>query len=190
MSARDGLPRALAVTAALAALPWALGAAPLVRFTRERIELHARPGALTVDGRYVYENPWPLPLVQGLDVPFAQGDGQAAPATVAAFVVDAGGAETPLPVRWVLGRPRVSVTVPARGAVELRVRFEQVCAAGRGTYLLTTTRPWGRPLVEAEYLVRTDRVRLVRSSLPLDAGDRTVRRDFLPEDDWRLEWSP
>lgn len=68
------LERPLAVVAALAALPWALGLVPLARFTRERIELEVRPGALVVDGRYVYENPLPLPVTQGLDVPFFTDD--------------------------------------------------------------------------------------------------------------------
>lgn len=70
---------------ALLLLPWATGAVPLVRFVRERIELRVRGDALVVEGRYVYENPLPFPVTQGLDVPFATDDGQVAPATIEAW---------------------------------------------------------------------------------------------------------
>lgn len=183
----------LVAAACLAALVLeGAGIVPVVRFTRERIEIRVRPEAFEVDGTYVYSNPLPIPWTRGLRVPFHVDGDQRAPATVAVTEVRADGGvdRRGIPVRWLGGEPRFTVGVPASGSTTVRVRFVQTAPYGTGTYLLTTTRPWGRPLDRADYLLRTDGVRITGSNYPLDGPDGLSfsREEFMPERDWTFTW--
>lgn len=170
------------------------GIIPAVRFTRERIEVTVRLDSIDVDGLYVYANPLPFSWSQGLRVPFPTGPLQLAPATVAVTEVDpaTGKDSKALAVRWFSREPYFSIRVPAFGAKHVRVRFTQYSPGQVATYLLTTTRPWRRPLERGEYVLRPRGVRIAASNYPLD-GQGCVcftRREFMPDRDWSFAWEP
>ncbi|MGC4117068.1 MAG: hypothetical protein QM765_21405 [Myxococcales bacterium] len=161
------------------------GLVPAARFARERIVVRVRPCEIEVDGLYVYENPLPVPWTQGLSVPFPADRRQPRPAAVRASLVSPG-AERALPVLWASG-PRFDVPLPASGEATVRVRFTQRAPDRHGTYLLTTTRPWGRPLDRGEYVVIPEGVRIAHQSL--GEGLAAVRERFFPDADWTFEWT-
>ena len=180
-----------ALTLALGfALVLALGWLPVARFQAETIRITVEPEGYTVDGWYTYANPLPIPWVQGLVVPTASGEGLEAPASVAASLTRPWGED--LHVLWLLGRPRLQVPIPAREAVEIRITFHQQAPARRGTYLLKTTRPWGRPIEEAAFFLVPRCTRILGSSLDLEAvtGSGYRIRDFFPDTDWTFTWEP
>lgn len=170
----------------------AAGVIPVARFERERIAITVRAHSIGVDGLYIYRNPLPLPWMQGLTVPYVENATQLPPATLEAMLVDpATGAELrELPVRWILGAPRLDVPLPAAGEAHLRVRFSQMATAGSATYLLTTTAPWGHPLERGEYRLRPDGVRIHASNYQLEDGGTFTREHFMPAHDWTFHWSP
>ena len=175
------------------ALAWA-GFIPTFRFTRERIEVTVHPASVDVDGLYVYANPLPLSWSQGLRVPFATDALHPGPATVEVTEVDAAsGKDTKeLATHWFGEEPYFTIRVPAFAARHIRVRFTQYSPARSATYLLTTTRPWGRPLEEGEYVLRPLGVRIVASNYPLDGRGCLcfTRRHFMPDHDWSFTWLP
>lgn len=177
----------------LLALGWsAAGLIPAAQFQRERIEITIQPDSILVHGLYVYANPLPWPLTQGLRVPFPLEKGQAPPATVTVRAVDpqTGEEGAPLQVMWIGGNPHFSVRIPARGSSWVRLRFEQYTPQHSATYLLTTTQPWGRPLESGEYFLHPRGVQLTNSSYPFDQNDCLCfrRRNFMPEQEWRFSW--
>jgi hypothetical protein len=180
--------------AAAAALAWLAlvfaGVVPAARFARERIEITVRPGRIDVDGTYAFRNPLPFPILQGLSYPIPVDAAHPEPATIDAALL--GGEDAPeRSLGWyrLAGSPHFSVPVPAGGTARVRVRYSQD-SPGVGTYLLTTTRPWGRPLDRGEYQLKPVGVRIARSSYPLDGADGLsfARDGFMPDRDWRFEW--
>jgi len=171
---------------------WSAGIVPAVRFTRERIEVTVHADSIDVDGLYIYTNPLPIPLSQGLRVPFPTDAAHPAPATVEVREVDPLNQKDsePIDVRWVWGEPHFSIRVPAFGAKQVRVRYTQYSPTMSATYLLTTTQPWGRPLEQGEYILRPRGVRITTSNYPLDGQGCLcfTRRRFMPDRDWRFTW--
>jgi hypothetical protein len=167
------------------ALAWA-GIIPTFRFNRERIEVTVHPSFIEMDGIYVYANPLPIPWSQGLRVPFAVDPSHPAPATVEVPEVDAASGEDlkELAVRWFGAEPYFSISIPAFSSKPVRVRFTQYSPGKSATYLLTTTRPWGRPLEEGEYAGwRRDGFQCLRFRTPPRAGP------FRVADSPRQEWA-
>jgi hypothetical protein len=168
------------------------GMMPAVRFTRERIEVTVHPETIAVNGLYTYANPWPIPMSQGLSVPFPVDPSHPAPATVTVTEVDPRSGEDTrsIPAYWVGVEPYFSIRIPARGTMYVRVRYTQWTTAESATYILTTTRPWGKPLEQGEYLLQPRGVDITRSNYPLTGADRLsfVREQFMPDQDWRFTW--
>ncbi len=183
------------IVAAVLLVPVALvgaGVLPAVRVTREWITVTLRPEACEVSGVYEYTNPWFLPLTQGLSVPFPTDENHPAPATVRVSRVDpvTGRTTGELPVRWLGGRHHVTLHVPARSRVQIRVDYVQRSTDRSGTYILTTTRPWGRPLDLGKYRIRPECVTVTSSNYVLDGegGLSFALRGFMPAEDWRFSW--
>ena len=168
------------------------GLIPVAHFTGERIGITVRNEAIDVDGLYSYENPWPIPVSQGLSIPFPESTTRLPPATMAVEEVDlgTGRALRELPVYWVVGKPRFAVRISAFGSIHVRVRFTQRAATGSATYLLTTTQPWGLPLQRGEYILRPLDVRITGSNYSLDGQGHLsfVRERFMPEKEWSFTW--
>ncbi len=183
------------IVAAVLLVPVALvcaGVVPAVRFTREWITVTLRLEACEVSGVYEYKNPWFLPLTQGLSVPFPTDENHPAPATIRVSRVDpaTGRSAGELPVRWLGGRHHVTLHVPARSRVRMRVDYVQRSTDRSGTYILTTTRPWGRPLDFGKYSIRPECVNVTSSNYVLDGRDGLsfARRGFMPAEDWHFSW--
>jgi hypothetical protein len=166
----------------------------LVRFTRERIEITVSPDHFVVDGIYFYQNPLPIPWIRGLSIPFFKNDDQSPPATVEVSEMNSGNEASghELAVRWIKDKPYFSVMIPPLGLTRVRVRFTQYAPKGEGTYLLTTTQPWRRPLDLGDYVLHPEGVRITGSSYALDNADRLSfsRRNFMPEKNWTFSWAP
>ena len=172
-------------------LPFLAGLVPTVRFVRERIDVTLAPDEVRVHGVYVYRNPWPVPVVQGLAVPLPVDREHPMPTEVAALRLTQ--QREPLPVRTVLGAIGVELRFGPFEEVQVSVDYRQHAPTHEGRYLLTTTRSWRRALVAATYTLATKGVRLRRSSYPLErtaTGWAFERRDFMPPDDWRFAWEP
>ena len=61
--------RGLLTGLALVGIAIAVGVLPVVRFTWEQIDIYVGSDHVTVEGTYVYENPWPIPVAQGFSIP-------------------------------------------------------------------------------------------------------------------------
>ncbi|MBI5883749.1 MAG: hypothetical protein HZB91_11670 [Elusimicrobia bacterium] len=189
--------RNAATLLAAAVLAWccllAFGILPTVRFTRERIEVTVRPSSIEVDGLYVYENPWPVPVTQGLKYPILSDDLHPLPDSVLVTEADpATGEDIRIIPTLKLGRtPYYSVRLPAKGIRHIRVRYSQQARETRGAYLLTTTQPWRRPLERGEYLLKPVGVRVTSSSYPLDGPEAFsfVKQSFMPDKEWEFSWT-
>ena len=171
------------------ALPFAAGIYPVVSFTEEQIDVVVYPDHVEVSGRYVYRNRFPFAVVQGLSIPLPVDEDQPLPIFVAAWH---GTGEEPIPLRYVLGRHRFELRFAAGEEIHLRVDYRQQAPSGTARYILTTTRPWRRPLRRGVYRAFAKGVTLTSSSYPLEAdsdgASSFVREDFMPSRDWRLSW--
>ncbi len=180
----------LAAGALLCLLPFLAGVVPIVRFVGERIDIALEPDEILVAGRYVYRNPWPIPVTQGLTVPLPVDADHPMPTelTVTRLTPD----PTALPVRMLLGQVAAEVRFGPKEEIHVAVSYRQRAPTREGRYLLTTTRPWRRPLEAAVYTVRTKGVRLRRSNYDLvrTAPDRWTfeRTQFMPTADWQFSW--
>jgi len=177
------------VAVALPVGAWVTGVLPHLRFASEDIRIRVGADFYVVEGDYTYANPWPVPLGQGLDVPFP--DGVDPPQVIEAWT-DAGD----LPVRWFAGRPRLAVRAPALGDVTVHLRFRHPAPEQRGVYLVTSTRRWGRPLQKARFSLgwssphAGDRFTssTLHPVLDVENGGTVVYRDFWPDAEWRFSW--
>ncbi|MBI5623528.1 MAG: hypothetical protein HY924_07110 [Elusimicrobia bacterium] len=168
------------------------GVLPTARFTRERIEVTVRPSSIEVEGLYVYANPWPIPVTQGLKYPILSDEPHPLPDSVLVTEADPGTGEDlrVIPTLRLGGTPYYSVTLPARASRHIRVRYSQRARGGSGVYLLSTTGAWRRPLESGEYLLKTVGVRITSSSYPLDGPGASsfARRSFMPDKEWEFTW--
>jgi hypothetical protein len=130
-------------------LPFLTGYIPIVRFTEEEIIVVAHPRSIAVDAVYCYHNPFPFPVIQGCTIPFPEDEDHAPPLGVQLrqCLPD----EKAVPVSHSLGKYRFSIYFPAQAHVRIRLSYEQFTPRARGTYILTSTKPWGRPLEKAIY---------------------------------------
>ena len=176
--------------ALLALLPFLAGTVPLVRFDRERIDITLEPDEIVVSGHYVYRNPWPVPVTQGFTVPFPVDADHPMPTELTVAREDP--SPVPLPVAFLMGRPAFELRFGPKEEIRVAVGFRQRAAKRNGCYLLTTTRPWRRPLESAVYTLRGEGVTPVWSNYALEHTEPGVwsfeRTRFMPPADWRFSW--
>ncbi len=173
---------ALSMLALSLTLPFLSGIYPIARFARERIELYVRPGSITVIGYYVYKNPYPFPVVQGLSIPVPVDNDHPMPEAISVErlrpdVRDAGaegkggldlantdvqktggsGLNTRrgerMPLHYFPVAPRFELRFLPREEAVVKIRYTQKARVKKGIYLLTTTRPWQAPLEEGVYRI-------------------------------------
>jgi hypothetical protein len=180
----------LAVIALLAVLPFLAGLLPIVRFVRERIDIALYPEEVRVEGLYVYQNPWPFPVIQGFSIPLPVDATHPMPIELVAARLAPDAA--PIPIRNILGQDGFDLRFRAHEEVKVLVRYRQLAPTREARYLLLTTRPWRRPLEHAVYTLTPHGVALAGSNYDLRQGAPNVlafeRRDFMPPDDWRFSW--
>jgi len=178
------------LAACLAVLPFVAGLLPIVHFVRERIDIAIYPEEVQVEGLYVYRNPWPVPVTQGLTIPLPVDEIHPEPTELAAWRLppDVG----PIALHTYLGQHNLTLPFRAHEEVQVVVRYRQSAPTRDARYLLLTTQPWGRPLDHALYMVAPHNVLLTKSNYPLHRDPQGVlgfeRTDFMPPADWLLAW--
>ncbi len=170
----------------------AAGIIPYAKFTREIIEITIYPKAIEVNGLYVYENPFPVTVLQGLRIPFPDSPFQIPPATVQVSEIDNTGNSIirRLPVNWIGGIPYFSTRIPSNGTTYVRVTFRQRTTENKGIYLLKTTAPWIRPLEHGMYILKPKNIKITGSNYPLKGKDELYfeRKEFYPLKNWIFSW--
>jgi hypothetical protein len=170
--------------------PYLSGLIPIVRFTEEEIIVAVHPRSIAVDAVYYYYNPFPFPVVQSYVLPFPENEDHSPPLRIE--LRQCLPEEKPVPVNHFLGKYRFSVCFPAQADVRIRLSYEQCTPQRRGTYILTSTKPWGRPLEKAIYRLIPDGVRITGSNYPLASDDsgayQWTREQFMPPADWHISW--
>ena len=166
------------------------GLLPVVRFTEERIDITVYPDHVRVRGTYVYDNPLPFPVIQGLSIPLPVDRDNPAPVLIR--ITKLMPVHEPFPVRYLLGAYRCEIPVPAHSDVMVMVEYMQYAPNGKAHYLLTTTRPWRRPIERGAFRLIPEGVEIMNSNyllIPLDAGVLFFQReDFMPTEDWDFSW--
>jgi hypothetical protein len=180
----------LAALALIAVVPFLAGFVPIVRFVRERIDITLAPDEIRVTGRYVYRNPWPLPVTQGLTVPLPVDADHPVPTEL--IVTRLTPAPEALPIRILLGQVAFELRCGPQEEIQVAVSYRQHAPTREGRYLLTTTGPWRRPLEHAVYALHGEGVRLTASNYELSRGAggewEFERTRFMPVMDWRFSW--
>lgn len=156
------------------------GTLPVARFTAETISIDIEGDRIRVDGTYVYENPFPFPIRQGMSVPFPPGF---EPVAVALTKEN-----DELPLRRLGNTKSFELPLPAFGTASVRLRYDQYAPTHHATYLLTTTAPWHRRIQHGVYVLRSHGSRITGSSYPLTRNNSFERRDFMPPADWSFTW--
>lgn len=170
-----------------------------VRFDRERIEVRVTSGRIHVKGLYHYANASRLPAVLTLRVPFPVDAEHPQPEwfTLCHSGEDGRMGEEILPM--VRGRD-VSFRLIFRPqeAKWVRLDYLQPSRVNHGRYLLTTTKPWRRPIGRADYILRLQSdLALVSSNYQVSSVADTAggsvfvfsKSDFFPDRDWEFAWS-
>jgi hypothetical protein len=170
-------------------LPYASGVIPTVNFTSERIEVHVYPDEIVVEGFYTYENPFPFPVIQGFTIPFPVDE--AHPHPIEVNVERMTPTHEMFKLRRLLGKTSFEAYFSAHGQSEVHVFYRQKVKNSKATYILTTTKPWGKPLEKGVYLLYSHGTVIETSNYPLDLTGKTpgfCRTDFMPVQDWQFTW--
>lgn len=171
-------------------LPFLTGILPIVRFTEEQIDIRVFPDHVVMQGTYVYQNPFPFPVVQGLSVPFPIDSDHPTPIQLSARQLNP--IPKPLETRYLLGRHRFNVFFKANQRLLISVEYRQQTPQQNATYLLSTTRPWKHPLREGLYRLMPQQVVITDSNYALDSSGndhfKFKRQHFMPQDDWHFSW--
>lgn len=171
-------------------LPFLAGLLPIVRFTEEQIDIRVYPDYVVMQGIYVYQNPFPFPVVQGLSVPFPIDVDHPTPIQLSARQLAP--KQKTLKTRYILGRHRFNLLFNAYEQIQISVEYRQQAPKRNAKYLLSTTKPWRRPLRKGMYRLFPQEVIITRSNYALESGDyadfRFQRKNFMPQEDWYFSW--
>lgn len=180
----------LGLTATLVLLPFAAGFLPIVRFVRERIDIAVYPEEVRVEGLYVYRNPWPFPVVQGLSIPLPVDATHPMPTDLTATRLAPDAAAIPL--RNILGQDSFELRFRAHEEARVIVRYRQLAPTRDARYLLLTTKPWRRPLLHGVYRLLPVGVTVLASNYALQQNSQGIlifqRDHFMPREDWQFSW--
>lgn len=162
-------------------------------FAGEDVTIKLAPDRAYVTGVYRFYNPGDKARSLKLRYPFARGPEVGDPENVAVR----GGAGEDISFSWKRHDVAFEVEVPAHSEAAVTVSFEQPCSGCEYTYILTSTRNWGRPIDEARFAVVVP-VQMVPvdcsyewEEVPAAEGLARYefsREDFYPDIDLRLRW--
>lgn len=162
---------------------------PSVRFPEEYIYIHVRPDYIEVEGRYVYVNPNPFPVIQAMFYPLPVDMQHPAPDGIT--VINAGTGEK-IRSHHYFGDHRFTLFFMPHETKSVTVRYRQKSFDNRATYILLTTGLWKHPLDYAEYMVMAEGVRITQSNYPLAKMQNNAlgftKREFMPHEDWLIAW--
>jgi hypothetical protein len=173
----------------VAILPFATGVLPTVHFTSERIDVHVYPDEILVDGYYFYKNPFAFPVMQGFSIPFPIDKDHPEPLEV--NVERLTPTKEAISVRHPFGNTGFDAYFSANEEAEIRVSYRQKTGGANATYILTTTKPWGKPLESGVYTLYPHGTIIVSSNYPLDLPGKAPgfhKTGFLPDKDWQFTW--
>jgi hypothetical protein len=169
---------------------------PRVSFDRERIDVWALPHQIQVRGLYHYRNPSSLPAFLSLGLPFPVDAEHPRPTFYSVATVTKDGETLEyIRCREHFGDVRFRVFLRPHEAKWVRVDYVQSARTPQGTYILTTTRKWGHPLLYGDYILHLGQgLHLVEMNYPPDfvSGNNTYsfsKSNFYPSEDWKFAWS-
>jgi len=174
---------------ALAILPFAAGILPLVHFTSEKIDAHLYSDEVRIDGHYFYRNPFPFPVMQGFSIPFPIDKDHPEPFAVQAERLTP--ARETLKLRRLFGKTGFEVYFSAHEEIEVTVSYRQKNGTGNATYILTTTRPWRKPLDYGVYTLSLHGTVIISSNYPFNLNNNMPgfhMSNFMPGKDWQFAW--
>lgn len=170
--------------------PFLAGFYPIVRFTEEQIDIHVYPDYIIVEGYYIYKNPFPFPVAQGFSIPFHIDKSHPMPVQIS--VKRLSPAQGHVPIIYLLGRHRFDLRFSTGEEVRIQVSYRQQAQKRDAMYILTTTKPWRRPLVYGIYKLYTEGVNITSSNYLLQSDEPGVfsfySKDFMPREDWHFSW--
>ncbi len=170
--------------------PFLAGFYPIVRFTQEQIDIRLYSDHVWVTGTYVYNNPFPFPVIQALSIPFPVDSEHPRPIQIAAKQLSP--IKKPIPIRFILGMHRFVLNFQTREEVTIQVRSRQHAPKKTASYILTTTKSWKRPLTHGIYRLIPEGVKIVSTNYPNGSRDSSgfcfQRKTFMPREDWHFSW--
>jgi len=182
----------LALLCAAILLPFITGLYPTVRFPREFIDVHVYPDHVRVEALYVYKNPFPFPVIQGFHYPLPVDDKHPMPEDVYAEVL--GPDARVIPVKHIYGRHLFEAYFHGSEESTVLVTYDQPSLDRTGTYIITSTKEWKRPLDYALYRIFSHGVRITSCNYALmkhkEGYQYFERNDFMPRENWHFTWEP
>ncbi|MBI3601106.1 MAG: hypothetical protein HY097_10780 [Nitrospinae bacterium] len=172
-----------------AATPFAFGIIPTVNFRSERIDVQVYPEEILVEGYYFYKNPFPFPVVQGFYIPFPIDRDHPEPFDLNVERLMPG--KEMFRLRHIFGKTGFEVYFHANEEAEIRVSYRQKAVTMDATYILTTTKPWGKPLEKAVYILYPHGTIIASSNYPFNLPGDTPgfhKTGFMPDKDWQFTW--
>ena len=169
--------------------PFLAGLYPIVRFPEEQIDIEIYPDHVWVQGTYVYKNPFPFPVIQGLTIPLPVDADHPEPFLLAAKELSPG--EKPIPIQYLLGVHRFNLTFGAKEEIKVCVKYRQQAPAKNARYILISTKAWRRPLTRGLYRIFLKSVRMTSSNYKLNQSDSFLffqKESFMPHKDWVFSW--
>jgi hypothetical protein len=143
-----------------------------------------------VEGYYVYKNPFPFPVIQGFSVPLPVDESHPPPVLIAAKKLTPH--ETPIKLVHLFGKPRFEIAFDAKESVRVKVQYQQQAPEKNARYIMKSTKPWNRPIVQGTYSLTLKGVKIISSNYPLvsDISGSLIfqKRNFMPQDDWHFTW--
>ncbi len=169
------------------------GYIPTAVFCREHIKIGVFAEYIAVEGKYLYKNPLPFPVTQHLYTPFPVDGSHPFPYNIDLTAADESGDEHDIAPLELSGKLYFNIRLPAKGEVTVRLYYRQRSLNRTCTYILKTTRKWGRPLekavFEAEFFEGTAPAHINYGLLP--AGENRFKStyfNFMPENDIMISW--
>jgi len=180
----------LVLLGAAVVLPFITGMYPTVTFPREYIDVHVYPDHVSVEGRYVYKNPFPFPVLQGFHYPLPVDEKHPMTEGVYAEVLEP--ERKVVPIKHIFEKFLFEVWFRGREESTILVMYDQLSLDRTGTYIITSTKEWKNPLNYALYRIFPHGVKLISSNYALTShktGYQSFeRKDFMPEEDWHFTW--
>lgn len=168
-----------------------------VRFDQESIEVWANENQIEVRGLYHYRNLSLLPASLSFGLPFPVDHEHDRPGLFSIAEIKADGkSEQEVVPRLRHGDVVFRLFFASHEEKWVCVHYFQHTRVPAGTYILRTTRAWGRPLDHGDYTLHLGSEASLASSnysLALDSSTamntyKFSRKNFYPAEDWNFAW--
>jgi hypothetical protein len=170
------------------AMPFLLGWLPTVTFDSEEICIDVYPRAVTVHGKYFYNNRFPFPVLQGMWFPVPQNSLCSKP--IYQFAQDNGHRVL---IKDPDGRRSMTFLFKPWERKCVEIFYRQDCPTANGTYILLTTKSWGAPIRFGDYYIVPHGIKVAQSNYSLNSHNSDSRLEFertnfMPTEDWHFAW--